>query len=404
MKKRLYLYTSLVLFVFFFSIHTNAQRSIFPPLGIEWPDIPLKGNPGSNVYSRGIQSIARTKIKFGEYPENADATRFLEKAVKENNLENAAKFLKAGASAFISYEMIDNKQYEMIDLMYKDNPKLIRYSQLLHYACAKSDSTMIDFLIERKASLDLNGYYLKYGDTSTPMRQGYNVMCMWNRDPKYKYTPADVAFNWSWTNLKYIIKKYHKYPTIYGFSQALAEFLMIEKANNPFLKNLYKVINGENDLCNNILENVDYTIKDVINFGYHYLKQEEGDASSYYLMNEVVSKIAASRKANDNRDKEYIDLLTLMIDKGADVNCEKDNGAGWRVRKSNGITAGGYTNTTPMYIALTNKNMLDIVKLLRSKGASLTTTVNGRKVSILKLPNVLDEYKEYFILEGVTES
>ena len=91
---------------------------------------------------------------------NKDATRFLENAVRENNVTKATKFLEAGASAFISYEMIDKKQYEMIDVMHKDNPKLIRYSQLLHHACAKSDAEMIDFLIERGASLDLYGYHV----------------------------------------------------------------------------------------------------------------------------------------------------------------------------------------------------------------------------------------------------
>lgn len=380
---------------FFITTVANAQSKQygpFPPLGIEWPDIPIAGSVGSDIYNRGIQSIARTKLlKPGsEYVNNKDATRFLEKAVSENNLENAAKLLKAGASAFISYEMIDKKQYEMIDLMYKDNPKLIRYSQLLHYACAKSDSTMIDFLIARNASLDLNGYYVnkdKWGR--------YSVMCMWNSDPNYMYTPADVALNsYQIVNLEYIIKKYHKYPTIYGFSQ-----LLTMKTSNNGIRDFFNV---EGFLPNYCMKwKVDYTFIDAINFGYHYLSGDKGDVDSYYKVILIVSQIAACRKANNNKDKEYFEVLKLMLDKGANPNCQTDNGAAWRAQRSVGINVSNYVDTTPMYIALTNANMMDVVKLLRSKGASMTTTANGKTVSILKLPKVRDEYKEYFMLEGI---
>ena len=389
---------SLLLFSFF-TVVANAQQSVFPPLGID-SEVPRRGDPGSAAYSRGEEGGARTKARWGLDPMNKDATRFLEKAVAENNVANAAKFLQAGASAYISYEMIDKKQYEMIDVMYKDNPKLIRFSQLLHYACAKSDPKMIDFLIERNASLDLYGYYLKYGNNGAIW--GYFPIYAWNSDANYKNTPADVAlFHNRWENLNHIMNKYQKYPTIYGCCIFLASCFW-EKGKKPEYNNLKTArdfISG-NDGKFQFMNNVNYTITDIINFGYHYRKGV--NAHSDYLVSSTIQKIADSRKAKDGKDKEYIDFLNLLFEKGASPNPQDDNGAAWRAQRSLGINnISSYVNTTPMYIAVTNPNMLDIVKLLRSKGASMKTTANGETVSIAKLPNVLDEYKEYFILEGI---
>ena len=96
-----------------------------------------------------------------------------------------------------------------------------------------------------------------------------------------------------------------------------------------------------------------------------------------------------------------MELLNLMIEQGANVNIESDNGEYYRHLKSIGLNISNYVNITPMYIALTNRNMMDIVQFLRSKGASMTITANGIRVSILQVPGVLDEYKEYFMLEGI---
>ncbi len=378
------------------SIKDTKQKtfSLFPPLGIEWPEIPLSGSPGSEINNRGIQGLARTKVnRWGSFI-NEDATRFLEKAVNENNVDKAAKFLKAGASAFITYEMIDKKQYEMIDLMYRDNPKLIRYSQLLHYACAHSDTTMIDFLIAREASLDLCGYYInidKLGD--------YSVMCKWNSDYRYPQTPADNAMRTTkWGNLKHIINKYHKNPTVYGCARRL--IFLLESASVEIIRNFIFAREPYSFLKD--VDNNKYTLSDVINIGFHQL-QRAGDKlapKSYYAINTLVSRIAKIRAKDPNGGKEFVDVLNLLIDNGANVNIMTDNGAYVRRVQSVGINVMSYTNTTPMYIALTNKNMMDIVKLLRSKGASMTTIVNGKKVSILQLGDCLDEYKEYFMIEG----
>ena len=213
------------------SVQQKKNFYLFLPLGIE--DLNLVG--------------ARTKGRCDKvffFPANKDATRFLEKAVQENDVEKAEKLLKAGASAYVSYDMIKNKQYEMIDAMHKDNPKLIRYSQMLHYACATSDTTMIDFLIDRNASLDLCGYCEAKGG------RGYwgvdSERSKWNGDNRFANTPADVALMYSqWTNLYYIINKYHKYPTINGCTR----FFTLILKYNPNLVDLLKKFGSPAQPC-----------------------------------------------------------------------------------------------------------------------------------------------------------
>lgn len=377
----------------FYTICANAQSnqlSFFPSLGIEKPKItPYFAN----------HDIIRKNLSNAGYPKNRDATKFLEKAVKENNVVNVEKLLKAGASGFITYEMIDKKQYEIIDVMYKDNPRVVRYSQLLHYACANSDAKMIDFLIEREASLDLNGYSVHYDG------RWYNISYRWNNDNKYVNTPADVAlFYQKWNNLNHIISKYHKNPSIYGCGAFLIECIKTAKPDNKNLELVKGFIEGT-DGHFQFLNNVDFTITDIFNFGCHSISNHQygkyGYVKSTFLINVVISKIAECRNAKNGVDKGFVDLLNLMIAKGASVNPQEDNSATWKSIRSVGINATDYVNTTPMYVALTNRNMLDIVKLLYSKGASLMTTANGETVSMLKLPKVLDEYKEYFMLEGI---
>lgn len=386
-----FLYTLLIVF---YATCVNAQsnqRSLFPPLGIEKPKV--------TPYFATHDIIRKNQTDRG-YPKNQDATRFLEKAVKENNVVNAEKLLKAGASGFVTYDMIDKKQFEIIDVMYKDNPRVIRYSQLLHYACAKSDVKMIDFLIEREASLDLNGYAVHYDG------KWFNLSYRWDNDKNYVNTPADVALYYQkWDNLNHIINKYNKYPSIYGCGAFLLQCIKTAKPDNKNLELVKGFISGT-DSHSQFLKNVDFSITDIFNFGCHFFSGGQygkyGHAKSSFLINEVVSKIAEYRSSKNGGDKGFIDLLNLIIAKGASVNPQEENGAFWRELKSVGINnVADYVNTTPMYIALTNKNMLDIVKLLYSKGASLKTTANGETVSMLKLAKVLDEYKEYFMLEGI---
>lgn len=374
-----------ILFFLCVTLFVNAQYSPLPPLGIK-SDIPRAGSVGSQVWEMGIQAPVRTKAFHGRLPKNRDATRFLEKAVKENNVENAKKFLEAGASAFISYNMIDKKQYDMIDAMYQDNSKLIRYSQLLHYACAKSDPQMIDFLIERGASLDLYGFYVSYvSDYKT-----YAVMCEWNNDEKYMYTPADVALRYGqWDNLKHIEEKYKKYPSIYGFNNAL----IAGTKNSATTEYVRKVLSQDTSAMG-------FSVAEGINFAHFTMGY--GGLDCEFLLNAVVKRIADERRSKSGKDADFVNLLNLLLEKGADVNVQADNGAFTRRLSSIGINNVTYAvDNTPLYIAVKNPGMLDIIKLLISKGASTTTKVNGKTVSVVQLRDVMDEYKEYFMLEGI---
>ena len=174
------------------------------------------------------------------------------------------------------------------------------------------------------------------------------------------------------------------------------------KANEQSVAVIQAYLAGEKQFS--FLKHVDYTIADVMNFGRHELVKR-GDKmlpQSYFPINAIISRIAESRKQDANGGKEFVDILNLMLEHGASVGAEADNGARHRYIQST-IGMGyleNYTNTTPMTIALTNKNMMDIIQLLRSKGASMTTEMNGRRVSVLQVPGVLDEYKEFFMLEG----
>ena len=375
----------------------TEQRTDVPEKTKTYPrSLPLGIEP---ISEKGPRTKGRYSLDF--WPDNKDATRFLEKAVQENDVNKVEKLLKAGASAFVTYDMIDKKQYEIMDAMYRDNPKIIRYSQLLHYACAKSDTTMIDFLIQRNASLDLCGYCEENGG------RGYwgtdSERSNWDGDIDYKNTPADVAlYHDKWANLRHLANKYHKYPTINGCALDFYFFIRYTIPSEQNVKYTQAYLSGEKQFS--FLKHVDYTIADVMNFGYHQYKKQ-GDKmlpQSYFPINAIISRIAGCRKEDANGGKEFVDILNLMLEHGASVGAEADNGARHRYIQST-IGMGyleNYTNTTPMTIALTNKNMMDIIQLLRSKGASMTTEMNGRRVSVLQVPGVLDEYKEFFMLEG----
>ena len=361
----------------------NGKKKYHPflPLGIE----ELKDNG------------PRTKGRYSGntfMPDNKDATRYLWNAVQENDVSKVEKLLKAGASAYVDQEMVKKKQFEIMDLMFKDNPQVIRYSQLLHYAAFDCDSTMIDFLVDRGASFDLCGYCEEKGG------RGYygadSERANWNGDNRLRDTPADVALYYRPSrNLYYIINKYHKYPTINGCAKAIRGLI------NYNIKLAPKFLSAEDNYV--FLKEVDYTMAEILNFG-DYQYKKEGSwmlPKVYFPINDVVSKIAESRRNDKAGGQEYVDVLKLMVDKGADVNVQTDEGGFYREMQSFGINLENYVNTTPMYIAMQNKNMMDIIQYLRSKGAKMTVIANGKTVSILKLPGVLDEYKEYFMIEGL---
>lgn len=336
-----------------------------------------------------------------------DATRYLEKAVKENpdDLERIKKLLGAGASAFITYEMIDKKQYDLIDLMYKSNPKLIRFSQLIHYAAAHSDSTMIDFLVERGASLDLCGcYFEKYNDNG---RLLCRKQCKWNEDEKYFYTPADVAlFQGRFRIVNYIRIKYGPRPTIDGWTHRLYSLLIWDNNNNKMVDEVINCFNG----YYNLLENGIYVgngnrrkdaTAEILNHGWVTYSHHGTNSYTFQYKNILtyaIKKMGEYRKSgNKEKADKFFQCIKLMVDKGADVNIE----AQYPSFGYYGISDDYVIFETPMYTALQAPNMLDVIKFLKEKGAKMTVRYfqKGRVNTIdIKNLSIRDEYKEAMLI------
>ena len=361
------------------------------PLGIDTKGIPYAGDVGSGLYNSRIQREVRVSVY-----KNPDATRLLEKAVSEtpDDLERIGKLLDAGGSAFITYDMIDKKQYKLMALMNKNNPKLIRFSQLLHYACSKGDTTAVDFMIEHGASLDLCGFYLekfKDGLTPTSYRWLCREQCLWNNDSRFMYTPQDVAIQYGQVILyDYICKKYNKRATIAGWNRLLYNICLYDGMDPAFLKDGFFVGDGSKDAT-----------KEVLNFGYIKLSRHASwtyKFSYHYILIEAIKKLGDYRKRGETeKAAKYEECIKLMIEKGADVNITEQYPSLGYFGVGDDITL----YNCPMLEAMKAPNMLDIIKLLKAHGAKMTVKFD-QKGSQREIPlhslGILDEYKELLLV------
>lgn len=327
---------------------------------------------------------------------NYDAKRFLEKTLKEepDNLNKIRKLLDAGAAAFVTYEMIDNKQYDLMDLMYRYNNKLIRYSQMLHYACAYChDTAMIDFLVAHGASLDMCGnYYERYHD------RGYGEVRrkphLWNSDGRFSFTPQDVAYrNDNKVIVDHIIRRYGKYPTLVG----LADYFYQKLAHDKKTDHLISLLKGEENFYNLLSKGNGYDAKamsDMLNMDL----PTGGETYSYtHILCRAIDRLGVYREnANSEMAAKYEELVRLMMDKGARVDiydrivsvfvCPRNNSA---------------TFNSPMLSAMKHHKMMDIVKLLRSKGAPKSVYFLNYcelRTKPIEGEPILDEYKEAIFL------
>lgn len=393
------------------------------PLGIDTREVRLAGRPGSANYAQGIQEGVREKITSA----NADATRYLEKAVKEdpNNLEKIKKLLDAGASAYITYEMIDNKQYDLIDLMHKSNPKLIRFSQLLHHACSsvfEEDTTMVDFLIDRGASLDLCGYYWERVKDPNYGQLCFQL-CQWNSDFRYQYTPQDVA--WNINNIiglyrpigRHIINKYGKYPTTlgiaYNFYCTIIGASKIKKGE-VFFDYLIAALKGEDNYFNEGISqgngDVENALTKMLNTEIPWIDMDGGTVNGNCrlfgyrdILTRTIELLGETRKKGEKEKSEKLEeIVRLMIEKGAKVdNVERK----MSVLYMSGMNIFGATYyNTPLLAAMKEPNMLDIIKLLKEKGAPMKIkfSQHGRTYEIpIKDGPIRDEYKEAILLGDI---
>lgn len=369
------------------------------PLGIDTREVRLSGSPGSSYYVRGIQEGVREKITSA----NRDATRYLENAVKEDpdNLEKIRKLLDAGASAFVSYDMIDKKQYDLMDLMHKSNPKLIRFSQMLHYACAHcKDTAMIDFLIERGASLDLCGDYWEIENDPNYGQKCFHL-CEWNSDGRYYYTPQDVA--WRMNNrlvCDFIIDKYGKYPTMLGIARGF--YNMIKNASVPIaaidcLKGADSFFDFNKIVCQGKWD-FEEAITKMLNTEIVWINR--GSFGYRDILSYAIEQLGAARRQGDKEKSEKLEeLVRLMIDKGAKVDYTERRMSIMYMSGLN-VDEATYFNT-PLLAAMKEPNMIDIIKLLKDKGAPMKIKVSqhGRTYEIpIKDGPIRDEYKEAIFL------
>ncbi len=343
----------------------------------------------------GVDASSVGKGKIRQPDKSEDLKRFLEKTLKEepDNLEKIDKWLNAGAAAFVTYEMIDNKQYALMDLMHKHNPNLIRYSQMIHHACATcSDTAMIDFLIAHGASLDLcAGYYERQHDSGYGelARQPY----FWDVD-RYYYTPQDVAYRQgNKTILNYIIRKYGKYPTAVG----LADYILKNLANDKKTERLIGLLNGEDsfyDLVTKGKGNTSQALAEMLNAP---LPASFREISYCHILCRAIERLGTYRN-NGNAEKaaQYERLVRLMIDKGARVDVTDEIVSVYICPRNNSRSFN-----SPIFAAMRYHNMMDIVKLLRSKGAPLKVQYKNYcelKWRPIEGEAILDEYKEAIIL------
>jgi hypothetical protein len=367
-----------------YSSNRQSQKStklnpLTLPIGIDIKDVPLAGSVGSAVYNKGIQEGVR---KGGD----RDATRFLEDAVKNNDIERVRKLLASGASAYVSYDMIDNKQYEIMQLMHENNPLLIRFSQMIHYACANSDSQMVDFLVDHNASLDLCGNYWEkqydanYGSTAFKR-------CNWNSDGNLYYTPLDCALRKGNVSLiNYVIDKYGKRPTTTGVADYLYDLISADDVKNENVKSVIKMLPSLDQMLGG------NALTQVFNKGVCWVR--DGKYGYNYLLILALDKLGGYKDMGKNSKVEQFEqLFQIMMDNNADVKVFNDKCSILDIGIGSNIT--WFENA--MSTSMKHSGMLDIIRILKAKGAPMTikATQQGRVGNVpLEKIGIKDEYKE----------
>lgn len=281
--------------------------------------------------------------------------RFFLQAVKNNETEKAIQFLKRGAVPKLYrdgdimvnplYHCIEHKNTVLMDAILAVEPLLAVYSQAIHFACAHSDSTMIDYLISKGANLELNGYVSVHNEYYNK----YLPIDAWNGDCRYELSPMDVALaSGNFANFDYLAKKNMK-PTSYGLVRALVWAIEkdIEGITDYFLDVLSKGILPK-----------------------PYLNQ-------IYPKLRTTPLIEAVKKGNK-------DLVKRLLDLGADPNGHI------KITHSSISELNFFSN--PLYEAVKGFNMKEIIQMLLDHGATPYKDI---------LQSARSEYQEYFILQGL---
>ena len=297
----------------------------------------------------------------------SEKSKFLRKAIRENNTERAIGFLERGALPYHFYGVlagergseplypaIDNKNYDILQAVYDKYPECIRFSQLLHYACSKDfDPKMIDWLIDHGASLDLNGYFPR-----TLNRAGNRDNYGFNRDDNLYFRPIDVALRFSkFDTVKYLIEKYHQQVLAGAFACFLVEQLI------QFVKECKQY-----GYCD---------VEDGINWATWFPREE--NRGKYPL-------VTAIQKGKNEFAKYIIDHCN------ADVNVVTTKTS---VASKIGINIGDDVYESPFSAAISRPKNRDMINFLIEHG------VKTEKWVVAKFAH--KEYREDFILQGLID-
>lgn len=337
----------------FFYIMTKSIRFIITCLILVCNFNIISAQKSSNfsLYSLGIEAPPQNYEGF-VWNDYDDATNFFIKYINENQNDKALQFLNAGAKPFpnyfysdkwIVYKLIDQKNYTILDAIHKKYPLMFKYSQALHYACAMSDSTMIDYLISKGASLNLNGCCL----------DGNKPAYKWNADQRWRMLPIDCAMGYNANNYNFLIKKYKTSPSANRVSILVK--LFIDK-NIPSA--VYSLMNNSSFDPNVRASELEYF------------------SDKAWSDKNIILLEYAIRKGQK-------DIAKKLIEMGADVNASKGSNSGL---------------VCPLKTAVTMPDMQDIIELLLSKGAKTKMPYQYSTENIIN--KARSEYKEWFILNG----
>ena len=303
---------------------------------------------------------------------NEEKNNFFWKAIAENNTEKAIAFMERGALPcdFLMrsngevigchgqkslYPAVANKNYDLLEAVYNKFPDVIKYSQLLHYACSLDfDPKMIEWLIEHGASLNMNGY-ARYSSHNGYWYARYS----WNDDKDIAFRPIDVAFlRGKNETVKYLMEKHNQRVNTLVLSSSLV-----------------KMIPGNSD--EQLIAAVDksrtlgYSEYDFINMQ---------DTNKEYPLIKAI-------KEGKNEFAKY-----LIAHCGADVNVQRHEK---NEARSVGINIGSDFYESPLSIAISKPGNLDIINYLLEHGAKPYKDVI--KIYAHK------EYREAFILQGLID-
>lgn len=316
---------------------------------------------------------------------NVDETvkKMFWKAVEEKNIDRIKKLLEMGATFYnierhlisayegsnyvkdyypILKKLIDWKNYELLDMLHASNNQAIRYSQAIHYAAAHSDSQMIDYLVEHGASLAMVGY-AKYEYGKNPQWGANPQSNLWILDQKYYNSdseldglPIDQAFKYGNSECYNHLKE--KYGCQVSAETWATDMNYYIDENNKQIINKYLIP---------LRENPSFYVDKV---GYEYGRHSENYRSPRQILT------AACHAGNKELIKELIDL-------------------GFSPNPPQVVYLGkkGSYYSTPMIELVQKPDMLDLIKLLISKGAQVNNDMFSEK-------NARQEYVEWFMFDS----